>query len=135
MVSLIKRKLCDWLPPLLWMGVIFFTSGRSSLPSLTKPDTLADTVLWKTAHVVEYGILMGLVWRAFNNVEVLWISPFACSFAASFLFAALDEYHQTFVPGREGKQADVVVDSLGMLVASGALWWLRRRSEQGRGVK
>jgi len=130
--SLIKRKLYRWLPPLVWMGLIFFTSSQSGLPSPTKPDTLADALLWKTAHVVEYGILMGLLWRAFDNGEVSWTTPFVCSFIVSVLFAASDEYHQIFVPGREGKLVDVGIDSLGILLASGALWWLRKRSEQRR---
>ena len=39
-------------------------------------------------------------------------------FAATVLFAALDEFHQTFVPGRSGNFTDVCIDSIGAVIAS-----------------
>jgi VanZ family protein len=39
------------------------------------------------------------------------------AFVVSVLYAASDEYHQTFVPGRNGTPVDVGVDAVGALVA------------------
>jgi len=55
--------------------------------------------------------------------------------AFSLLFAVLDEYHQTFVPGRSGTWSDVAIDSLGATLA-GLVAWRRRspcRSPEKRG--
>jgi VanZ family protein len=43
------------------------------------------------------------------------------------LYAMSDEYHQTFIPGRNGTVMDVVIDSLGGLTALFSLRmnWLR----------
>lgn len=41
----------------------------------------------------------------------------------SSLYAISDEYHQTFVPGRNGTLADVLVDGVGMVLALG-IWLL-----------
>jgi len=50
----------------------------------------------------------------------------AISFAFAVLFAISDEWHQTFVPGRDGCVQDVVIDSIGATVA--ALFLLARRA-------
>ncbi|HHH41229.1 MAG TPA: VanZ family protein, partial [Chloroflexi bacterium] len=39
------------------------------------------------------------------------------SLALALLYAASDEYHQTFVPGRNGQWPDVVVDGIGGVIA------------------
>ena len=44
-------------------------------------------------------------------------------------FAVTDEWHQSFVPSREGQARDVAVDALGAALAiAGILWWIRRRT-------
>jgi VanZ family protein len=105
-----------WLPPVLWMGVIFILSSQPTLPH--HPDTLFDTILKKAAHIVEYGILAFLLWRALSQGRgVLSRSALVTAFVVSALYAASDEYHQTFVPGRNGTPVDVGLDAVGALVA------------------
>ena len=38
------------------------------------------------------------------------------SFLFSIIYASSDEFHQTFVPGRDGNIVDVLIDSSGALV-------------------
>lgn len=122
----VKRKLYRWLPPILWMGLLFFSSSRSFLPSPVEPGTLADILFWKTAHLVEYAILGGLLLRAFHSGsspakrEGIW------SWAISSLFGLFDEYHQTLIPGREGKLVDAAINSFGALLGLLLIWWLYR---------
>lgn len=122
----VRRKLYRWLPPILWMGLMFFSSSRSFLPSPVEPDTVADILFWKTAHIVEYAVLGGLLLRAFNSgsnpakKEGIW------SWAISSLFGLFDEYHQTLIPGREGKLVDVAIDSFGALLGLLLIWRLYR---------
>ena len=105
-----------WLPPVVWMGLIFILSAQPSLPHA--PDTLLDFILKKAAHMIEYGILAFLLWRALSRrLGTFSRSALAAAFALSVLYAASDEYHQTFVSGRHGKLMDVGFDTVGALVA------------------
>lgn len=66
----------------------------------------------KTAHMMEYALLGGLFCMALGRFPAArypgaWILAVAC--------AALDEYHQTFVPGRSGELRDIAIDSAGAL--------------------
>jgi len=44
----------------------------------------------------------------------------------AMLYAFSDEYHQTFVFGREGKLKDVGIDSIGILL-SGLMWYYKNK--------
>ncbi len=111
-----RSSLWRWIPPILWMGLIFFLSSQPTLPRY--PNEMVDTILKKTGHVVEYAILAFLFHRVFSKgTDTIRIQPLLISFALSSLYAASDEYHQTFVPGRNGTPVDVVIDALGAVLA------------------
>ena len=115
-----------WLPPVLWMGMIFFLSAQPTLPH--HPDNLFDLILKKAGHAVEYGILAFLLWRALSQGQgTLSRSALVTAFLISVLYAASDEYHQTFVPGRKGTLVDVGFDTVGALVALLAMGSLGRK--------
>jgi len=101
-----------WLPPIFWMGLIFYLSSipylKSGLP------TTWDLILRKIAHMVEFGVLFLLFARALTGrirKVLFWAALF------SIIYAGLDEYHQTFVFGREGCLRDVVFDVLGVAMS------------------
>ena len=105
-----------WLPPALWMSAIFILSAQPTLPHY--PDRLFDVILKKMGHAVEYGILAFLLRRALSRGRgALSRSALVSAFIVSVLYAASDEYHQTFVPGRNGNLVDVGFDAVGALVA------------------
>ncbi|HYP47981.1 MAG TPA: VanZ family protein [Thermoleophilaceae bacterium] len=120
------RKLDPWLPPLLMMAVIFFFSAQ---PSLDSGLGLVDLVGRKLVHFAEYALLCVLLWRALrrltNGRRAVLIA-----FAISSVYAASDEYHQTFVEGRSGRPLDWVIDSAG---AGAAALRLRARERQPLG--
>jgi VanZ family protein len=93
-----------WLPILLWAALIF---ALSSIPSLHSGLGTWDLILRKCAHVTEYAILAFLLRRA---VATPWAA------AAAFLYACSDEFHQSFVVGREGRPRDVAIDSIGIVI-------------------
>ena len=103
------RKLDPWLPPLVWMGVIFFFSAQ---PNLNSGLGWIDHVGRKIIHASDYALLCFLWWRALrtklDRERALWFA-----WALSFLYAISDEYHQTFVAGRHGSWVDVAIDSMG----------------------
>ena len=109
-----SRLLTVWLPVLVWAAVIF---AFSSIPSLSTGLGTWDTILRKGAHVIEYAVLGGLLYRALGR-ETL-------ALAAGIAYAATDELHQHFVRGRHASPVDVAIDAAG--VAVGMLVWLRLR--------
>jgi VanZ family protein len=91
-----------WLAVLAWATLIFALSGTTSLDT----DLGSwDLVLRKTAHVTEYAILGALLARVLTVPAAL---------ATGIVYAASDEVHQHFVPGRVGAPLDVVIDGLGV---------------------
>lgn len=88
-----------------------------------------DTWWWlfvKGYHVLEYVLLTALLLRALRRRML----P---ALAVALAFAASDEFHQTFVPGRGGKISDVAIDCIGItLAAAGGLWIQRRLSVRSR---
>lgn len=75
----------------------------------------------KAAHMTEYFLLalsLQLPLTAWSSNRLTPKLRILIGFAATVLFAALDEFHQTFVPGRSGNFTDVCIDSTGALIAS-----------------
>src|SRR5258708_14650077 len=137
-----RRFLKNWLPVLVWGGVIFLGStdpmsaehtSRFIVPFLRwlKPNISAETlasirfILRKGAHVGEYAVLGLLLLRAATlmtnfrqSIPILYVSVLGvCLFVA-----ATDEFHQTFVASRGASVRDIMIDSggviLGLLIAS-----------------
>ena len=48
--------------------------------------------------------------------------------AIAIAFAISDEWHQSFVPARNGTAQDVLIDSLGVLIAAAFVQWRMRKS-------
>jgi VanZ family protein len=109
-----SRLLTVWLPVLIWAVVIF---TLSSIPSLSTGLGTWDTILRKGAHLAEYAVLGGLLYRALGRE--------ALALAVGIAYAATDELHQYFVRGRHASPVDVAIDAIG--IAVGMLVWLRLR--------
>ena len=92
-------------------------------------------IIRKCAHLTEYAVLALLVWRALRkplrkeNRPWDWADArFAVLFVA--LYAASDEFHQLFVPNREGRVTDVLIDTSGGIIGLCLLWGLGRFSRK-----
>lgn len=67
----------------------------------------------KVAHMSEYallGILLAYPLELHSDKRKL---VFLLALGICMLYAASDEWHQVFVPGRDGNLGDVCIDSLG----------------------
>lgn len=98
----------------LWCGVIFAFSAKVGSPGVT--PGLADLLLRKGAHVFEYAVLWTLTRRALSGGGAGAAGWKA--FAFCVLYGAGDEWHQSFVPFREGRLADVAIDGGGAALAA-----------------
>ena len=117
-------RLFKWIPALLMMVVIFLISGRTpaELPSFA----WADVIVKKGAHMLGYAVLAVLYWRALDlKAENLWVA-----WLLTLVYAATDELHQAFVPGRHASLLDVLFfDNLGAL---SSLWIANGYGKQKR---
>lgn len=137
------KKLLLWLPAVLWYGLIWCLSAQPADLS----DGVSDGVIGGTltaggagyqaaetgvrlsveemlsfffrkgAHIFLYFTLALLIWLALVHLMKSRPRRAARTFLACVLLAALDEYHQTFVPGRTGLPRDVLVDLIGTIIA------------------
>jgi VanZ family protein len=123
-----KKLITCWLPLIAWCSLIFYLS---SIPGLQTPFGIWDLILRKCAHVTEYAVLFLLARRAAGNSFTSWPDRRVCAAAFFFavLYAASDEYHQSFVPTRGPSVYDVMIDTAG--VAIGYIvyrLWLKRKA-------
>ena len=124
---------------LIWMGFIFFMSnrpaeestqdseyvgtliGRLVVPDFEKLDEKKqhefaqniDHTVRKSAHASEYCVLGILAFFVFYEDKKKRRRVYPKALAVSFLYAATDELHQLFVPGRSGQFSDVLIDTAG----------------------
>ncbi len=110
-----NKKLKNWFLVVLWIGIIFFFSHQPELKS-DLPNQW-DFILRKLAHITEYAILTFLLIRALSNYQLSKRKIILWSVILAILYAISDEYHQTFIFGREGTIRDVCIDSSGVFFA------------------
>jgi hypothetical protein len=110
-----------WLPPILWAGIIFSFSSLAFVK--TKEFLLWDFIAKKSAHLLEYFIFSLLLYRALkNSSDLSQKRSLVFSMLILIIYAISDEFHQSFIPGREPRIRDVAIDSLGGLLG---LWLIR----------
>ncbi len=99
----------QWLPLISWTAVIFFVSHQ---PSQNIPIFgFWDLLVKKGAHFIAYLILAELAFGATNQKRP------AYALLITLLYAISDEWHQTFIPGRNGTLIDVLIDFSGGVTA------------------
>jgi VanZ family protein len=134
------RRLRQWAPAIAWAAVIWlfstqaFTAEATAgflLPLLHKlfPHTSLETLLFlhflirKSAHFVEYFIFGLLVLRAIRGQRRGWALRWGlAALVIAAAYAALDEFHQSFVPGRTASPWDSLLDTTGALAAQFLAW-------------
>lgn len=130
-----KRRVLAGVLAILWMCMIFAFSAQESEESsevsgafsqqivssvgkffhlnLNDEDLLRiaeaiETPVRKAAHMAEYAVLSVLIY--------IWLGKWKHAIVFAALYAAGDELHQRFVPGRAGRLADVMIDSAGAVL-------------------
>ena len=119
----LDSRFSRWLMIAGWMALIFFLSSQPQLPS--PPDPLADLIFKKGAHFTVYAVLAVLFRRALPPSRWIW----TLSWMFTVLYAASDEWHQSFVPGRHPHLTDVLIDACGAATGLLIFWWLQRRAQ------
>ncbi|MCY6355830.1 VanZ family protein [Clostridium sp. ZS2-4] len=125
---------------IIWMAIIFNFSNDPAVVSDEKSGfilkifdfigldlnsifgTLANFIVRKMGHFTEFFILYVLLYNvlkeSFSKKRALTMA-----LACTFLYACSDEFHQIFIPGREGRFRDVLIDTSGGI--AGVLYFSR----------
>ena len=129
-----KKKVFKWLLVIGWMIIIFIFSSQNgeqsghnnrfvveilkgigiNLDSIL--GSMDDYLIRKLAHMTEYFILFHLLYNALHEGYRFWKASLL-SILILFIYAASDEYHQSFIPGRGPSFKDVLIDTGGGSIA------------------
>lgn len=110
-------------PFLLWLN-----------PNLTA-DAIASVqfAVRKAAHVTEYAILAALTLGALHGeTGAVPFGHAVLALLAASAYAALDEYHQSFIASRTGSPIDLAIDASGALLGVVICWWVIARRDSKR---
>lgn len=103
------------IPAAVVMSTIWWLSDRQSLP---QPPGLSMQVWSVLAHLGLFGLLGLTIWWALGlNSRLLDRERSWYAIGIATAYGLLDEYHQSFVPGRDPSAMDVLVDFIGALLA------------------
>ena len=82
---------------------------------LQRISGIMENSIRKAAHMTEFGILSVLIYIWLEKRQLKEIYRACLAVFLAMLYAASDELHQLFVPGRAGMIRDVLIDSAGAL--------------------
>lgn len=147
---------------LIWMGVIFWFSAQKAVQSSHISHGISYRVVeyfcgdekseeeieaWserieypirKAAHMSEYAVLGMLFIGAMSAWERSQKQKYILAQLGASCYAMTDEFHQTFVQGRDGSPRDVLIDSVGCLLGLLLLfvfWHLYRKHRTKRELR
>lgn len=118
-ISVVKKivsLLWSWIPVLIWMGIIFYSS------SLVMEESKIDIPnIDKLFHFIEYFILGYLCTRAltYTSPNPSYLHIFIAAVVISTMYGASDEFHQLFVPTRSCDAIDLLSDFIGSAAGAG----------------
>ncbi|MFY9741114.1 MAG: VanZ family protein [Candidatus Sulfotelmatobacter sp.] len=155
-----QNLLKAWIAAVLWLIVIAiestaylsaYNTSRILYPILHFLFGLDWTrfQLWhflirKTGHVIGYGILSFLLFRAWRATlpsanHANWMMRWSTiAVLGTAIVASLDEWHQSFIPSRTGRWQDVVLDTCAGIATQFLIflwWWKKRPSGPGKAVE
>jgi len=133
-------RLPYWIPAILVAVLIsvfsthYFSSAQTAqviIPILHRLFPYASahtlsrmhTAIRKLAHVIEFGAFSITVFHGLRAERAGWKLQWAVlTLLIAIGYGALDEWHQSFVPLREPRFRDVLVDTTGALLAQFLVW-------------
>lgn len=140
----LKKRIFSMIPALLFMVFIYMNSAKTAVESSAVSDPISEFflgayesvfgdfsdevrpdrlnlfshIIRKSAHMAEYALLgilvsIHLYVIKFNRKKLCITSIAFCTF-----YAATDEFHQYFVPGRSCQLSDVCIDATGAVIGT-----------------
>jgi VanZ family protein len=125
----IERRM-RWFPALLYSLFIFALSSR---PYTFPQPTPIDLSFLHTVIYASLAFLLAMAWDR-GPVPLRPTRILLPVFLLGALYGVLDEFHQSFVPGRMASAGDVVFDIIGLICGSGVFLLCRRLGWLSRGT-
>ena len=102
-----------WWPPIAWAALVLV------LTSVPLPPTAVSGIegVDKVVHAGLYGVLGALAARSAWDARP-GLAAVAGVLLGVLLFAALDEWHQSFIPGRSADPRDWLADAVGAIAGA-----------------
>lgn len=110
-----RSLLTLWGPFIAALAVVFWLSSMSDVPG--------TRYVWdKVLHAAGYAGLGLLALRAFHGgFASPRVAPTLFAASTVILWGISDEFHQSFVPGRDASARDVIADAIGFAIAVGVM--------------
>lgn len=133
-MSVSMKRLVGYISVGLWMVVIFLFSNQDSTISKQQSGTIVDFIeslgsslgedvltflTRKAAHILVYLVLGVLVYNLVRTYELSRRRTVLISICVALGYAAFDEIHQLFIPGRSGELRDVLIDTTAASIGVG----------------
>ncbi len=101
----------SWLPPLIWMGVLFHVL---TMPVEVEPTPWLPPHFDKVVHFVLFAVLAWLLVLPFT-LSLSWTLPVSAlnGFLIATSYGAWTEYIQSTIPHRHGTVSDAIANMLG----------------------
>jgi len=103
----------SWLVTIIIAALMFYISSIEFGPGSLSPGASIRAILY---HIFAYAALAFFL--SISIVRGRWKSGIFLAVLIAILYGVSDEYHQLFVPGRAGTIRDVILDSIGVFLAS-----------------
>lgn len=107
-----------------WMCLIFLISARSSVP---QPPGITPEITSNVGHFSVYFVLAILIWWVLGGFGLEGRRRWLLAFGLTVLYGISDEWHQTFVPGRQPDLMDLMVDGVGAACGLYVAGWVSAR--------
>lgn len=125
-----SKRMISYATVIIWMVIIYMFSMQDGTESSDMSGRLVailrflgigtgeqglaviSLLVRKAAHMTEYAILFLLIANALS-FDSSGRKLYLYALIITIGYAATDEFHQMFVPGRAGSPADVAIDSVG----------------------
>ena len=122
-----------WLPAIATAALIAWLSHQSSFPDLPGGLEIPDVV----AHFLEYGFFaLTLVFATARGFEKSKRTParVGAAVAIACLYGITDEWHQSFIVGRDPLVRDWAADTVGAVVMAALIlaFWRRMAPPEPR---
>ena len=134
------------MPVVVWM-VVIFTASTDLMSAQHTSRIIGPFLQWlipeitvgsiaalqlfsrKLAHLTEYAILGALLLRGLrkSSSKLASKSLGGVAFIVAAVFAASDEFHQSFVASRTGSSHDILIDTMGAALGLGIYWFFLLR--------
>lgn len=93
------------------------TDKHPSEEKIKKITEFLNVPLRKCMHASEYFVLAILIFACCSSFTITNFKTYIVMVLGVFIYACTDEFHQLYVDGRTGQFIDVLIDTIGGLIA------------------